>query len=130
MLGKKRRFRDQADGPATIIGETASIEGALGGSGHFVIEGHVNGDSQLQGMVTLAATGRWTGSLEATDVVIAGTLDGDLRAKGKVEITPTARIDGSVTGASIAIAEGAVIAGGINVTHAPEVHQFVEQRER
>ena len=47
----------------------------------------MTGDSQLQGMVTLAATGRWTGSLEATDVVIAGTLDGDLRATGKVEIT-------------------------------------------
>ncbi len=128
MIGKKRRLRDQSGGPATIIGETATVQGALGGSGHFVIEGHVEGDSQLHGMVTLSATGRWTGSLEATDVIVAGTLDGDLRATGKVEITPSARIDGSVMGASIAIAEGAVIAGEIKVTHAEDVHHFEERR--
>ena len=128
MKGFRRRISDSASGPATYIAADAAIEGSLEGKGAYVFCGRMRGDSDIEGPLTLAESGHWTGTLKATDVIVAGTVDGDVVASNRIEIAGTARISGSLAGLSIAVAEGAVIEGNINVTSGANPTSFEEKR--
>jgi cytoskeletal protein CcmA (bactofilin family) len=123
-----RRIQDSAKGPTTYIASGSKIVGSLSGKGSYVFCGEVEGDCDIEGPVTLAESGRWKGTLKATDVVIAGSVDGDVIASQRVEISGSARIAGSLSGLSIAVAEGAIIEGEIKVTTGKGPTQFEEKR--
>jgi cytoskeletal protein CcmA (bactofilin family) len=129
MIRFGRRIGDTHKGPATYIAPNASVVGKIAGNGHYIVCGSVEGDCDIEGPVTLAEGGRWTGTLRATDVVIAGSVDGDVFASDRVEIASTAQVTGSISGLSIAVAEGAVIEGEIKVTSGQEPKRFVEKRK-
>lgn len=126
---RKRRFRDKASGPATLINEGCKITGILSGMGDFMISGEVEGDCDLAGSVSVTRSGVWKGTLKARSVVVAGTVDGDIESAGRVEIANSARITGTVTGAAIAVAEGAVVEGVMKTTSRSAPMEFVEKRE-
>jgi cytoskeletal protein CcmA (bactofilin family) len=125
----KRRLRDSTGGPGTLISEGCEVEGFIKGSGHFMINGQVNGECDVAGSVTLAKSGFWKGVIKAESVIVAGTVDGDIVARGQVEIADTARITGTVTGEAIAVAEGAVVEGVMQTTGRSQPHEFVEKRQ-
>lgn len=125
-----RRTRDKARGPTTIIAEGCSIEGRLKCAGDLLICGEVSGDSSLDCMVTIAPSGRWTGKLRARNLIVSGAVDGDVVALEKIEIAATARIRGTVTGDVIAVAEGAVIDGEMQVSgRTSRAQSYVEKRD-
>jgi len=126
---KKRRMRDRSGGPTTLISEGCTITGTLSGNGDFLINGEIDGDSDLTGSVTLAENGTWRGTLQAAAIIISGTVKGDIVSPGHVEIAATARIDGTVTAESIAVAVGAVIEGVMQTTGNKEPLEFVEKRD-
>lgn len=126
---RKRRLRDIASGPGTLISEGCRIEGIITGTGNFLINGNVEGECDIDGTVTLATVGTWKGLIKANAVVVAGTVDGDIVANGQVEISDTARITGTVTGEAIAVAEGAVVEGVMKTTGRSEPKEFVEKRD-
>ena len=126
---KKRRLRDAASGPGTLISEGCKIEGFLTGNGNFLVNGEVHGDCDIEGTVTLAKSGFWKGTVNAGAVIVAGTLEGDIAAKGRVEISETAKISGTVSGEAIAVAEGAVVEGVMKTTNQTEPKEFVEKRQ-
>ncbi|CAN5137356.1 hypothetical protein BH24PSE2_BH24PSE2_04550 [soil metagenome] len=130
MAGKNpmRRILDRASAPTTFISENASLNGDLEGSGHFVVCGTVIGNCRLTGSLTIAETGRWSGRIEAHDVVIAGRIDGDVSAAGKIEVAASAHIEGNLSGRSVAVADGAMIEGGINVQGDVPLITFKEKR--
>lgn len=125
----KRRLRDSTGGPGTLISSGCEVEGFIKGSGHFMINGKVNGECDVAGSVTLAKGGIWIGVIKADSVIVAGTVDGDIVANGQVEIADTARITGTVTGEAIAVAEGAVVEGVMQTTGRSQPHEFVEKRQ-
>lgn len=125
-----RRMRDRAAGPATLINESCKITGLLTGRGDFMINGEIEGDSDLDGTVTLARNGLWRGTIKAGNVIVAGNVEGDIIASGRVEITDTARITGTVSAAAIAVAEGAVVEGVMKTTAQEQPTEFVEKRAR
>lgn len=125
---RQRRLLDIIGEPATVVGRDTVLHGSLSGGAHCLVEGTVIGDSELEGAVTLAEGGRWEGRLAAGNAVVAGRLDGDLEVGGKLEIRASARISGTVRGRQVAIAEGAVIEGGIEITGAAEARHFREKR--
>ncbi len=126
---KMRRLRDAASGPGTLISEGCKIEGALSGSGHFMINGEVDGECDIKGSVTLATNGYWKGIISAEAVIVAGTVEGDIIASGRVEISDTAKITGTVSGLAIAVAEGAVVEGVMKTTNQVNPTEFVEKRQ-
>jgi cytoskeletal protein CcmA (bactofilin family) len=128
MKGFRRRITDSSSGPATYIAPDAVIDGSLKGKGASVFCGRMQGDSDIEGPLTLAEGGHWTGTLKATDVIVAGTVEGDVVAANRIEIAGTARISGSLSGLSIAVAEGAVIQGKITVTSGAGPTTFEEKR--
>jgi cytoskeletal protein CcmA (bactofilin family) len=122
-----RRILDDAGDPTTLIGEGCTFRGDFSGKGNFIVGGAVVGDCDIDGTVTLAVGGSWEGHLRARDVVLAGSVRGEVTAQGKLEIGATARVEGTIAGAEIAIAEGAVIEGGMHVTGS-RVTRFTEKR--
>ena len=124
----RRRIGDSANGATTFIAKDTKIVGTLIGKGAYVFCGEVDGDCDIEGPLTLAEGGRWTGTLKASDVVIAGTVEGDVIAAKRVEVAGTAKVTGSLSGNSIAVAEGAVIEGEIKVTSGDVPTQFEEKR--
>jgi cytoskeletal protein CcmA (bactofilin family) len=124
----KRRIRDAKAGPGTLISEGCKFKGALAGRGHFMIGGEVEGDCDIEGLVTLADSGVWRGTIKADSVIVAGTVEGDIEATGRVEISDTARISGTVSGDAIAVAEGAIVEGVMQTTGRNEPTEFVEKR--
>jgi cytoskeletal protein CcmA (bactofilin family) len=129
MKAFRRRIQDTAKGPTTFIGNGSKITGKLSGKGAYVFCGEVEGDCDIDGPVTLAESGHWTGTLKATDVVIAGRVDGDVIAAQRVEIAGSARVAGSISGQSIAVAEGAIIEGEIKVQSGKTPSKFEEKRD-
>lgn len=125
-----RRLRDRSSGPATLINEGCKISGLITGSGDVHVSGHVDGDCDLAGTVTLTNNGYWSGTIKAGNVVIAGHVEGDIISLGRVEITDTARITGTVSADAIAVAEGAVVEGVMNTNGPAEPTEFVEKRAR
>lgn len=125
----KRRLRDAASGPGTLISQGCKVEGMLRGAGNFMINGEVDGECDVDGSVTLAEGGHWKGVIRATSVIVAGSIEGDIIAAGPVEIGDTARISGTVTGEAIAVAEGAVVEGVMKTTGPAEPLEFVEKRK-
>ena len=125
----KRRLRDAASGPGTLISEGCKVQGLLTGSGNFMVNGEVEGECDVDGTVTLARGGYWNGVIKAAAVIVAGTIDGDIVAEGQVEISDSAKISGKVTGSAIAVAEGAVVEGVMKTTNKDEPQQFVEKRQ-
>jgi cytoskeletal protein CcmA (bactofilin family) len=127
MLKLKRRIQD-SNGQTTYIAASTTIVGTITGKGAYVFCGAVEGDCDIEGPLTLAAGGRWKGTVKATDIVVAGTVEGDVIASQRVEILGTARVTGSLAGNSIAVAEGAIIAGEIKVMSGTAPVTFHEKR--
>lgn len=125
---EKRRIRDASAGPGTLISEGCKIKGTVSGGGHFMIGGEVEGDCDVTGLVTLAATAVWRGTIKADSVIVAGTVEGDITASGRVEIGDTARVSGTICGDEIAVAEGAVVEGVMQTTGRNKPMEFVEKR--
>jgi cytoskeletal protein CcmA (bactofilin family) len=67
--------------------------------------------------------------MKATNIVVGGNVDGNIVAQQKIEIARTARVTGSLSGKSIAVAEGAIIEGPINVTSGEGPVKFHEKRQ-
>jgi len=129
MNAFKRRIRDSASGPSTYVAATTRITGTITGSGPYVFCGQIEGDCDIDGPVTLAEAGRWTGTLKAAEIIVAGRVVGDVIARGRVEISGTAKVSGSLSGNSIAVAEGAIIEGEINVVSGESPVKFEEKRK-
>ena len=125
---KKRRIDDKLAGAATLISEGCKITGVISGDGDFLVSGEVEGECNLTGSLTIAHTGIWKGSINATSLIIAGTVEGDIVVNGKIEISDTARIIGTITGKAIAVAEGAIVQGQMKTTGTTDPIEFVEKR--
>jgi cytoskeletal protein CcmA (bactofilin family) len=125
----RRRIGDPKASASTYVAHGSKFSGTLTGKGAFVFCGEFEGDCDIEGPVTLAAGGRWTGTLKATDIIVAGSVNGDVIATQRVEILGSARIAGSLSGHSIAVAEGAVIDGELRVTSGEQAQRFDEKRK-
>lgn len=129
MFNLKRRMHDSDNGPPTYIAPTARIVGTIAGRGVYVCCGTIEGDCEIDGMLTLAEGGRWKGTMKATDIIVGGIVEGDVFAQQRIEIARTARITGSLSGKSIAVAEGAIIEGAIKVASGDAPLTFQEKRQ-
>ena len=123
---KGRRTLDAVEGFVTSVGEGTKISGNLGGTGHSIILGEVEGDCNLEGTLVVGETGRWVGNVNAKSIVIAGTVEGEIVADEKLEILSTAKIKGTICAKTLAIAEGAVHQGEVSMG---DVTRFKDKRD-
>jgi cytoskeletal protein CcmA (bactofilin family) len=125
-----------ADRITSVLGNGVSWKGQLGGSGGVRIEGALEGNVRLRGMLVVGETGRVTcENLRANVVIVAGTVKGDITAQ-KVEIRRTGRVWGNVVTAAFATEEGAFLRGQIRMEETvdlgpelPDEQQSTENEE-
>lgn len=104
-----------AERVTSVLGEGVTWKGDLSGSGGIRIEGALEGNITLRGLLVVGETGRVTcDHLKAKVVIIAGAVRGDITAE-KVEIRSTGRVWGDVVTAGFATEEGAFLRGQIRM---------------
>ena len=103
------------DRVTSVIGAGVVWKGKLSGKGGVRIEGALDGDINLQGLLVVGETGRVTcETLKANVVVVAGAVRGDITAE-KIEIRSSGRVWGNVVTAAFSTEEGAFLRGQVTM---------------
>ena len=123
-----RRFLDAPGGPPTLLGEGGRIQGRVMIAGPLALNGTLVADGEVTGVLTIGRTGCWQGQVHARAAVVLGELRGTLEVDTTLELGRTAVVHGTIRGALIAIADGAVIDGAIEVTSRTPVVRFTDRR--
>ncbi len=104
-----------AERVTSVLGPGIIWKGDLRGSGGIRIEGTLEGEVAIRGMVVIGETGRVTcKNLRANTVIVAGSMKGDITAE-KLEIRSTGRVWGDVVISAFASEEGAFLRGQVRM---------------
>ena len=99
----------------SVLGPGISWKGDLRGKGGVRIEGTLEGEVAVRGLVIIGETGRVTcEALKASTIIVAGSVNGQIIAQ-KLEIRATGRVYGDVTVQSISTDEGAFLRGKVTM---------------
>ena len=104
------------DGGPAIIGPSISIKGDVSGDEDLVIQGRVEGRVDLsKHNVTIGPNGRVKADVNGRTVVVEGEVEGDLHGKEQIILRHTAKVVGSISAPRVALEDGAVFRGGIEM---------------
>jgi cytoskeletal protein CcmA (bactofilin family) len=98
------------------IGPGLSLRGALLGAGDVRIEGKLEGDIAIEGVLTVGPNAHVQATVEADAVSVAGEIVGRVRARTLVEVHAGGRIDGDVTAPDVTIDQGGEVSGLVERT--------------
>ena len=114
MLGNKEKQIQLS----TLIGKDSELSGDFVVEGSARIDGKVNGNVTVNGVLIVGSTGNISGNVSANAVVIGGEVLGDINAPEKTELTATAKVLGDITTAVIVIDEKAIFQGKCDMNQA------------
>ncbi len=119
LFGKKKTTPTSTSTPiervTTVLGPGINWKGDLRGKGGVRIEGTLEGEIAVRGLVIIGETGRVTcKTFKAGTVIIAGTVKGEIIAS-KLTIRATGRVYGDVTTQSFSTDEGAFLRGKVTM---------------
>ena len=112
-----------------VIGPNIRIQGELSGDEDLVVEGRVEGKISVSKGLRVGPQAQVNAEVKAHHVTIAGRVVGNVVAVDKVEILPSGILEGNIRAPKIAIAEGALFKGSVDMggkmstdvpSHAPE----------
>ncbi len=99
-----------------LIGKTIRIEGTISGKADLHVEGEVHGQIELEeNSLTIGPNGNVKADVVARNVSVLGRLNGKVRAADRIAIAKTGSLEGEVSTARIAVEDGAVFRGSINL---------------
>jgi len=106
----------------SVLGPGINWDGNLRGSGGVRIEGTLEGEIAIRGLVVIGETGRVTcQSLQANTIIVAGAVKGNITAE-KLEIRSTGRVWGDVVTGAFSTEEGAFLRGQIRMEEQVELN--------
>jgi len=120
LFGKKKPpqtfpTESRVERVTTVLGPGISWKGDLRGKGGVRIEGALEGEVAIHGLVIVGETGRVTSeTVKAESVIVAGVVNGKIVAE-KLEIRATGRVFGDVRTKSFATEEGAFLRGKVTM---------------
>ena len=128
---KKRRMEDLTGPVTSTVAPNSIFKGTLQGEETVIISGRFEGEVKSRELVRVDKTGKVEGPIESPNVIIEGELIGDIRSAEHVELRAESRITGNVMTKKIAIAEGCLFKGEIQMpSKSDKPISFVEKRER
>jgi len=95
----------------TLIGEGTRFEGKIKSDAGIRIEGHLTGDIECAGDVTIGEKGVANSNIRARHVVLAGQVYGNITASGTLTIKSTGRLLGNLTAQELSIEAGGFFQG-------------------
>jgi cytoskeletal protein CcmA (bactofilin family) len=96
-----------------VLGRGVRVRGRLQGEGDLRIEGAIDGDVRVSGVVEIAEGGTVHGEIAGQRVVVEGTLEGDVTSEGTIVVRGGAKVRGDLRGTEIALDETAGFVGRI-----------------
>lgn len=111
----------------SVLGQGIHWIGDLHGTGGVRIEGTMQGDILIKGLVVVGETGKVIcPELKAETVVVAGTVQGNITCQ-KLEIRSTGRVWGDVVAVSFSSEDGAFLRGQMRMEERIEIQLAEEQ---
>lgn len=98
------------------IGPETQINGRVTGSEPLHIEGHVEGEIELNNVLVIAPSGHVKAQVIAQEVVIEGTVEGKITAKDRVVLRTNSHTHGDLTTPRIVVEDGSVFNGNLYMT--------------
>lgn len=106
---------------SSVLGPGISWNGDLQGTGGVRIEGTLQGNIVIKGLVVIGETGKVIcPELKAETVVVAGTMKGNITCQ-KLEIRSTGRVWGDVVAVSFSSEDGAFLRGQMRMEEHVEI---------
>lgn len=93
--------------------KATSITGEISGQGDLRLEGRIDGDIKLKGLLFIDKECHFQGQAEAENIIIEGRMEGRIQASDKIEIRAGGHVQGRIVCQQIAIAEGAFLDGDV-----------------
>lgn len=98
------------------IGELVRIEGRVTSTQDLTIDGQVDGSIEVgDHNLTIGGGATIKADLVAKTITIGGKVTGNIMAVEKLELRSTASVDGDIVAPSLAMADGAVVTGKLDV---------------
>lgn len=97
----------------SVIAPHTKVRGDIRGTGDLCLAGSCKGDLQIQGRVSVEASGLLKGNIDAQEIEIQGAVVGEIAAQVSILLGPSARVVGSLTAPRIEILQGAQFQGPI-----------------
>lgn len=113
----------QTERVTSVLGPGINWHGDLHGAGGVRIEGPLEGEINIRGLIVVGETGRVTcQQMKANTIIIAGAVRGSITAE-KIEIRSTGRVWGDVVTVSFSTEEGAFLRGQVRMEEKVELDQ-------
>ena len=97
------------------IGPDFVVHGRLDGKSDLRIDGIFEGQINIDGAIVVGPEGSVQGDIVVHSLDVAGRLRGDVKASASVTIRSGGRLHGDVTARQVAIDDGGVLQGGIEM---------------
>lgn len=95
----------------TVIGNSSMFIGTFTGQGNMAVNGIVEGEIAMSGVLNILPTGRVRAAINALACVVAGSISGTITAKEEVSIEPTAKAWCDIKTSVLTVAPGATFKG-------------------
>jgi cytoskeletal protein CcmA (bactofilin family) len=95
----------------TLLGSSSDVTGDFKAEGSVRIDGRINGNVTVTGVLIVGAGGTVSGNVSARSAIIGGEVLGDVTVSEKTELTATAKVLGDISTSVIVIDENAVFQG-------------------
>lgn len=112
----------------TLIGEGSSFEGKIRSEAGIRVEGHLTGDIECTGDVTIGENGVARSHIRARHVIVAGRVTGDIAATGKLTIKATGQLYGNLSAQELSIESGGIFQGSSKMANAKEPSAVQEEQ--
>ncbi len=117
-----RRQAPPHSGASAVIGGSITVNGDVTGDEDLTILGRVQGTVNLaQHNVTIGPSGRVKADVRGKMVIVEGEVDGDLKASEQIILRRTAKVEGSISAPRVALEDGAVFRGAIDMDSASKM---------
>ena len=126
---KKRRLEDRGGGVESVIAAGTKFKGTMSGQAGARISGSLEGDIGSEQLVWVEKKGRVDGNIRSPFVIVEGELYGNIESAEHVELRTEGRVTGNIETVIIAVAEGCVFNGEIQMRRKEgKSISFVERR--
>jgi cytoskeletal protein CcmA (bactofilin family) len=105
-----------AGGRASVVGGGILVRGRIEGKENLRIDGRVEGEIELAAELVIGPGADVRATVRAKRVTVEGRFTGDLSAESRIELVSTARVEGTITAPRIAVAEGAIFRGTVDMS--------------
>lgn len=108
---KNKASKINPDTMDTLVGEGTSFEGKIKSDASIRVDGHVTGDIESNGLVTIGENGTASSNIVARDLILAGKLTGNVEVKGTLTIRSTGTLIGNMSAGTLLIESGGIFHG-------------------